>query len=159
MRAREMGAGTALCLDRGLQRMGFFFLLVLLVLIRDKWRVALQNVMLVGGGSPYRVNEERKLPMHPHKTQPAFNSLCLVRHRIHCGGRRVLAIANRPTEEQDVWFRLVNCIVDPSQRLLHADASPLCFAQQPARWHLAGDALRQNDVAVLVLVIIVLVTV
>lgn len=61
-------------------------------------------------------------------------------------------------EEQDVGFGLMDFIVVPAAGLLDAEGAPLAFGENFALvGDLAGDFLGQDDVAVLVVVVVVLV--
>ena len=71
----------------------------------------------------------------------------------------VLICWQLPPEEQDMWFWLMQHVVDPSQALLHAKVPPLSLSHQVGLGDQLGHVLGQHDVPVLVLLISILVTV
>ena len=52
-------------------------------------------------------------------------------------------------------LRLVDHVVDPASRLLHAEAAPFVLAQESAARHLLEEGFGQEDVAILVLIVFV----
>eukprot|EP00325_Prymnesiales_sp_UTEX-LB-985_P002982 CAMPEP_0174713484 /NCGR_PEP_ID=MMETSP1094-20130205/14137_1 /TAXON_ID=156173 /ORGANISM="Chrysochromulina brevifilum, Strain UTEX LB 985" /LENGTH=163 /DNA_ID=CAMNT_0015912665 /DNA_START=106 /DNA_END=595 /DNA_ORIENTATION=+ len=81
--------------------------------------------------------------------------------RAHCGSScwwqaRHRIRAQRPTHEQDVGLRTMDHVVHPATALLHADATPLALREHPALGRILGNMLRENDVAVLELAVVVL---
>lgn len=71
----------------------------------------------------------------------------------------LLPLRARTLEEQHVRFWLVNHVVHPPLRLLHAELAPLHLAHETAGGDEAGKILRENHVTVLKHIIVVLVTV
>eukprot|EP00035_Acanthoeca_spectabilis_P020201 m.431630 g.431630 ORF g.431630 m.431630 type:complete len:117 (+) comp17329_c0_seq1:60-410(+) len=64
-----------------------------------------------------------------------------------------------PSEQENVWLWSVAHVVDPATRLLHPNAAPLRLGHQVVLLELPRDALWQDHVAVLELIIEVLGTV
>jgi len=65
----------------------------------------------------------------------------------------------RPPEHQDVGLRLVQHVVDPAQALLHPEVPPLGLGHEVSLGDQLGQVLWQLNVAVLVHIIRILVTV
>lgn len=55
---------------------------------------------------------------------------------------------NGATKEENVWLRLVDHVVDPALRLLHAQGAPFLFAHQVRLWNQFDKLFWQYDVPV-----------
>ncbi|GET91716.1 cyclin-dependent kinase regulatory subunit [Leishmania tarentolae] len=74
-------------------------------------------------------------------------------------GGGLFSLRSRALEEQHVGLRLVNHVVHPPLRLLHAQLPPLHLTHEATGGDEAGKVLWENHVTVLEHVIVVLVTV
>lgn len=55
---------------------------------------------------------------------------------------------NGATKEENVWLRLVDHVVDPALRLLHAQGAPFLLAHQVRLWNQFDKLFWQYDVSV-----------
>lgn len=63
----------------------------------------------------------------------------------------------RSSEEQDVWFRLVNHVMHPSLTLLNTQIPPFCLRHQMGLGNSFSNVLRKHNMPVLEFVIVVFV--
>ena len=75
------------------------------------------------------------------------------------GHASVRVRAQGSAEEENERLRLVDFIVDPAARLLHAQLSPLLLKKKSALWELLVDGLGKQHMAILKIIICVLFTV
>ena len=83
--------------------------------------------------------------------------LVLLRVRVGLGAHAGVRVRPKRTpEQQDEWLWFVHFIVYPSSALLDSKRSPLLFSEQAAAGHFLVDVLREQHVAVLEQVVLVL---
>jgi len=67
--------------------------------------------------------------------------------------------AEGPPEQQDEGLRVVDLVVDPPARLLHANLAPLVLQQETLGRQLLVELAGQQNVAVLILIVLILLAV